>query len=148
MLRSLILLILSGVLIAGCDKLETQDSSQEQYEEVMRLTQAPVATNEFLNKFSSITCKAKLKHLCTAKGCEEGPVSITQRYDIPNQTYQRQDANGVEEFKAEASPSGVWFNFELSNPTILFRVNTLGDFKEVVTMNDLVIVYSGACEFK
>ena len=144
MIRATFFLCLSGVFLAGCD----ESSSQGQYESVMRLAQAPEATNEFLNKFSSIECKAKTKNLCTAKGCEEGPVSVTQRYDIRNRTYQRRGTKGIEKFGAEASPSGIWFNFKLPNATMLFRVNTLGDFKDVVTTNDLVVVYSGSCKFK
>jgi len=148
MIRATLFLSLSGVFLAGCDKLTSESGSQGQYEAAMRLAQAPEATDEFLNKFLTIECKAKTKNLCTAKGCEEGPVSVTQRYDIRKRTYQRQDAKGIEQFETEASGSGVWFNFELPNPTMLFRVNTLGDFKEVVTMNDLVVVYSGSCKFR
>ena len=139
---------LSGALLAGCEKLRSKGDHRDESDAVMRLAQAPVATDEFLNKFSTIECKARTKNLCTAKGCEEGPVSVTQRYDIRKRTYQRQDAKGIEQFEAAASGSGVWFNFELPNPTMLFRVNTLGDFKEVVTTNDLVVVYSGSCQFK
>ena len=148
MIKAAISLSLSGALLAGCEKLRSKDDPRDESDAVMRLAQAPVATDEFLNKFSSIECKAKMKNLCTAKGCEEGPVSVTQRYDIRKRTYQRQDAKGIEKFETEASGSGVWFNFKLPNPTMLFRVNTLGDFKEVVTMNDLVVVYSGSCQFK
>ena len=148
MLRALILLTLSGALLAGCEKIGSKDDPQEEVDHVMRLAQAPVATDDFLNKFSAIECKATPKNLCTAKGCEEGPVSVNQRYDIRKRTYQRQDARGVEQFQAKASSAGVWFNFEFPNPTMLFRVNTLGDFKEVVTLNDVVVVYSGSCQFR
>jgi hypothetical protein len=148
MIRAAILLGLTFTLLTGCDQLGPKGDQQEQVDNVIRLTEAPAASDAFLARYSAVECKAKIKDICTAKGCEEAPVSVTQRYDVRNRVYQRQGFAGVEQFEAEASPSGVWFNFELSNPTLLFRVNTLGDFKEVVTTNDLVVVYSGSCQFR
>lgn len=148
MTRGKVFLILSCFFLSGCDKLKTEDSPQEQYEAVMRLAQAPEATDEFLNRYTSIECKAKTKNLCTPKGCEKGPVTVTQSYDIREKIYRRNDDKGGDQYPAEFSPSGVWFNFAFPRNAMLFRVNTLGDFTEVVALNDLTIVYSGSCQFK
>lgn len=88
------------------------------------------------------------KRICTPSGCEEGPVKVTQSFDIGSGNYQRTDAKGSEEFSASVSPSGIWFNLWFDKRPILFKVNTVGDFTEVVTQNDMTIVYFGLCEFK
>ena len=148
MIRAAIFLSLFGAFLVGCDQLDFEETPQEQLDAVMRLAKAPEATDEFMNKFSTIECKAKIKNLCTPRGCEKGPVSVTQRYDVQKQTYQRTDGKGGDEYPVEASHSGVWFNFSFPRNAMLFRVNTLGDFTEVVTENDLTIVYAGSCQFR
>ncbi len=146
--RISVFVVLSSILVGGCDKLKSEDSPEKQYEAVMRLAQAPEATEAFLSQYSSITCKAKTKNLCTPKGCELGPVTVTQSYDVGARIYRRNDNKGGDQYPANFSPSGVWFNFAFPQNAMLFRVNTLGDFTEVVALNDLTIVYSGSCQFK
>lgn len=88
---------LSAMLLTGCDKLGFKGDQQEQVDYVMRLAQAPEASEAFLARYSAIECEAKTKNICTAKGCEEAPVSVTQRYDIRKRIYQRHGANRTDQ---------------------------------------------------
>ena len=145
-MRSSILIGLSCLIVGGCGKAGGDE--KELLKNMERLSRAPVATDTFLKSYKKIECKGRAKQICTPNGCKEGPVSVTQSYDIVSGTYRRTDPKGSEEFSASTSPSGIWFNFLLSNRSILSKVNTLGDFTEVVTQNDMAIVYFGSCQFQ
>lgn len=145
-MRSLLLLIISSSLLVGCSKKGVDEN--EVLESMERLSQAPVATDDFLKGHSLIECKGKAKNICMPNGCEKGPVSISQSFNISSGTYKRTDATDTEEYLASISPSGIWYNLWFSNHPILFKVNTLGEFTEVVTQNDMTIVYFGSCQFK
>lgn len=157
MIRAAIILSLSSTLLAGCDQLGSKENPEEQLDAVMRLARAPTASDAFLKRNSMMECRAKMKNFCTAKGCEEGTVNVTQHYDVKSNHYQRSIDSTEEKltkntesvaYNPTIKHSGIWFNFEFPQGGMLFRVNTLGDFTEVVTENDLTIIYSGSCQFK
>lgn len=149
MIRAAIILSLSGILLAGCEKTNDDDLSQEQLKRMSRYASAPDASSTFLDGFSRVECRATIKNTCSPEGCDEGnDIKITQIYDVKEAIYRRADSKGSDEYPATIVPSGIWYNVGIPRGGMLFRFNTLGDFTEVVTLNDTTILYSGSCQFK
>lgn len=146
--KASIVLVLSSLLLVGCDKIAAKDES-ELPDDMSRLAQAPAASQEFLKGHSLIECRAKTKNTCSPKGCEASTdIRVTQTFDPHKQVYKRSDAQGGDEYPATVSQSGIWYNVGIPQGSVVFRFNTIGDFLEIVTLNDTAIIYSGSCKFQ
>lgn len=148
MLKASIPLVFLSLFLVGCDKIVAKGES-ELPDDMSRLAQAPAASQEFLKGHSLIECHAKIKNTCSSNGCEASTdVRITQTFAPHKQVYKRSDAQGGDEYPATVSQSGIWYNVGIPQGGIVFRFNTIGDFLEIVTLNDTAIVYSGSCKFQ
>lgn len=142
-MKMLGLLSLIALFLTGCEKTNSDDA--EQLRDMMRLAQAPAASEQSLSSKTRVDCTGKTKNICAPEGCEQGPVTVNQSYEIQSGVYTRVDKRGSEEFSGRLFVSGIWYNIFFPERQILFKFNTLGDFSEVVVQNDIAVIYHGTC---
>jgi hypothetical protein len=131
-------LVVSALMLTGCDRadptpvparpaLALHDISEETWRDV-----------------EALECKPDRVDYCGAEGCKQSKPVVTVRWE-PKGSYQRCDAKGCDSYEPVVSTSGVWAN--ISNPKngMFMRVTADGQYVEVATINEVVLVYHGRC---
>ena len=129
----------SLVVLSGCDKQEPSPLPARTFVDLVDVS--PDTWKDVV----ALECKPARVDACGAEGCKEVKPAVTIRWE-PRGSYQRCDAKGCDTYNTpRVSYSGVWANVALPENGNMTRFAADGQYVEVATINDLVLVYHGQC---
>lgn len=94
-------------------------------------------------------CHPAEKHLCSAgHGCKASVVTVFAKFSSAGPgraTYSRCDRHGCDRHEANTYQSGAFLNIELPGRATFAKVGPNGEWTEVVSLGNDVIVAQGKC---
>lgn len=142
----LMITVLVISLLVACSPAPTQDIN-ERAKDLMNLTgDYPVfVSDDTWRVRGTLKCSPATKQICTSRGCEGGPATVWSEVTPSSGALRRCDTKGCDAYQAEVTHSGIWTTLGPPENTLMFRLTAKGDYLEVATSMDMVVIYRGKC---
>lgn len=137
---------LVALALVACDRKEADEGADDL---IAWLKANPSVSEATWRNAGVLVCRPKSGQSCGRKSCVETEPKVFARWTPAAGTYERCDADGsCQSFRPQISYSGSWTNIALPENGMLARVTASGEYTEVATIMDSVLVYHGQCERK
>jgi hypothetical protein len=142
---------LAGLLV-GCDQSKHTGAFNDRTgEELLQWSKAnPPVSAATWAKVSTITCHATSGSVCGPAGCKSGlPAKFDMRSVwLPNAgKYRRCGGTAAcDDYAVNTDYSGAYANVSFPGRAMFAKVTASGEFVEVLSQMDMVIVYHGKCQ--
>lgn len=135
-------LLLLGLL--GCDKPAQPGSWGD---DPLAWSQAnPIVSDATWRDAGILECRSEQLRVCTPQGCQEEPAKVFVRWTPSKALYQRCGGNEpCGDYEPVVTHSGSWTNLSMPANAMIARVTASGQFVEVATQMEAVLVYHGQC---
>lgn len=137
--------IIAVLLVAGCDgERAVLDDSAENRTVWSQLN--PDVNEGTWKGVTSLECSPSRVDVCKPGGCAAGEPKVRQVITPATNTYKRCEGQSCDTYQAQVSYSGAWANFAVPDSAMFARVTASGEYYEIVTMMDMVLIYRGQCQ--
>lgn len=133
--------------MAGCNDRAT-GSFETQGENLIEWSQRnPYVTEQTWAGVKSLKCEATMAKRCGPNDCKSFKPSTFVRWRPAEKRYERCGGNQpCDVYDAQIAYSGAWANIAVPDSGFMARMTASGQFVEVLTQMDAVLVYHGQCQ--
>jgi hypothetical protein len=144
-------LLILPFTFAACDQVKHTGAFNDRTgEQLLQWSKAnpPVSASTWAH-VSKLTCRATSGSICGPAGCKGGLLAKLDMWSVwlPNEgRYQRCGGTGAcDDYAVKTDYSGSYANVSFPGRAMFAKVTASGEFVEVVSQMDMVIVYHGKC---
>lgn len=136
-------LILALTACSDSSPREALDEGVENLIEWSRLN-SPVSSSTWAG-VDSWTCRPSTAQICEAGGCEKQAPKVWLRWKPKANSIERCGADGCDAYTPTISYSGSWANLSIPDRGMMVRMTASGQYLEILTQMDTVLIYRGLC---
>lgn len=95
---------------------------------------------------TELRCEISSKYTCSREGCSPNKLGVWNLIDLERGKFSRCDRNGCDQYDANVSQSGIYYNIEVPGHGVLAKMTLDGtEYIEVATLGTTVLVSFGSC---
>lgn len=135
------------VACSSCNQRNTGSFEEQPAENLVAWSQAnPNVSDETWAGVETLTCQAKAATRCGPTDCKSFEPVTFVRWHPATKQYQRCGGDDpCDSYTAQVSYSGAWANIAMPENSIMARLTAGGQFVEILTQMDAVLIYHGQC---
>lgn len=143
-MRRLIALAALGT-ICGCGEGAKQ-GDDEVNEMIGWMGRNPPVSDATWSGVQLLECRPTRVDICKPEGCSEGKPVAWQKWEPRTSIYSRCTEDGCDDYTAQVSYSGSWANIVVPESAFMARITASGEYYEIATQMDGVLIYRGQCQ--
>lgn len=136
----------AALLCSSCDERKT-GSFEEQGENLLEWSRAnPYVSDKTWAGVESLTCQVTAAKRCGPADCKPFKPTTFVRWHPASKQYERcGGGSACDSYTAQVSYSGAYANIAMPDRSIMARLTASGQFMEILTQMDAVLIYHGQC---
>lgn len=140
-------LLLTALLCGSCDGRDTGSFEEQSANNLIAWSQAnPHVSDETWAGVESLTCQVSSAKRCGPDDCQAFKPVTFVRWHPATKRYERCGGDEpCDSYMAQVSYSGSFANIAVPESAMMARLTAGGEFMEVLTQMDAVIIYHGNC---